>query len=283
MKKISLLILAVLAFSPAANAWEHAIHTGIAAIADANLTPNTKKAIAEILDGHTIANYAYWMDDVAGTEAYAETRQWHNAAFTHKNKLIAAKKASKSQSGDIRSAKAFEGLSKAVEALKKRDALSKEEIADNIRFIVYILADLHCPSHYVYSDLLTEREMKYYRGNSKKAESYMRLWEGMSITGTFNWQANEYVHQLNRKSADEINAVTSGSITKWLESNAAGYRAIYTMMVPDKRFNEKRKELRLWLNKIYPFATEQAAIAGYRIAKVLNGLFDDNETAVPIK
>lgn len=281
MKKIYLFILAVFAVSPAANAWNGAIHTGIAAIADANLTPATKKAVAEALDGRTITNYAYWMDDVAGTEAYSASRQWHNVALTPKGKIIPAKKAAKSQSEEIRSAQAFEGLAQAMTALKNRGALSKEEIADNIRYIVYILADLHCPSHYVYSDLLTERGIKYYRGNSKKAESYMKFWEAVAITGTFNWRANEYVHQLNRKSADEVKALTGGSIAKWIESNAGEYRKIYSMIEPGRRF--KDAEWRLWLNRIYPVSTEQAAVAGYRIAKVLNGLFDDAETAVPIK
>lgn len=281
MKKIFLLILAALAFSPAANAWDSAIHTGIAAIADANLTPAAKKAIAEALDGRTIANYGYWMDDVANIEAYAATRQWHNVAVTAKDRIMPAKKAVKSQSEDIRTAQAFDGLAKAVEALKKRDALSKEEIADNIRYIVYILADLHCPSHYVYADLLPERSLKYYREGSKKGESYMKFWDGISIAGTFNWRANEYVHQLSRKSADEVKALTDGSLTKWVESNAAEYRKIYSMTEADRRF--KSAEFRLWLNKIYPFATEQAAVAGYRIAKVLNGLFDDNEAAVAVK
>lgn len=281
MKKIYLLIFAAMTFSPAANAWNSAIHTGIAAIADANLTPATKKAVAEALDGHTIANYAYWMDDVAGIDKYAASRQWHNVALTPKGKIIVAKKAAKSQSEDIRSAQAFDGLVKAIEALKKRDTLSKEEIADNIRFIVYILADLHCPSHYVYSDLLAERSWKYFRDKAKKGDSYMTFWDGISITGTFNWRANEFAHQLNRKSAGEIEALTDGSITKWIESNAAEYRKIYSMITPDKRFDGK--EFRLWLNGIYPFSTEQVAVAGYRIAKVLNGLFDDGEPAAAIK
>lgn len=53
------------------------------------------------------------------------------------------------------------------------------------------------------------------------------------------------------------------------------------MITPDKRFDGK--EFRLWLNGIYPFSTEQVAVAGYRIAKVLNGLFDDGEPAAAIK
>lgn len=281
MKKIYLLLLAAVAFAPAASAWDNAIHTGIAAIADANLTPTAKKAIADVLDKRTIANYAYWMEDVAGTEAYAASRQWHNVALTPKGKIMAAKKVAKSQSEEIRTAKAFDGLAKAITALKNRGALSKKEIADNVRFIVYILADLHCPSHYVYTDLLAERDTKYYRGNSKKGESYMKFWEGISIAGTFYWRANEYVHQLDRKSADEVKALTGGSLTEWIESNAVEYRDIYSMLTPDQRF--KDTEWRLWLNGIYPFATEQAAVAGYRIAKVLNGLFDDSETAVPVK
>ena len=89
------------------------------------------------------------------------------------------------------------------------------------------------------------------------------------------------MHQLNRKGAEEIEALTSGTMAEWVTANARDYRFVYTSLLNDgNRFSNTK--YRLWLNKIYPFAEEQAAIAGYRIAKVLNGLFDGGAEKVAV-
>lgn len=280
MKKIYLLLLSALAFAPAANAWDGAIKTGIAAIADANLTPTAKKSIDAALGGHSITYYAYWLDNVSATEGYTQTKSWHYVAFTAKNKLIPAKKTAKSKVEIVKSAQAYEALVHAVEVLQNRGNATKEEIADNIRFVVGILADLHCPSHYVYADLLPQREWKYYYGN--KTYNYMRFWEATAFTNAFsNWRANEFVHQLNRKSEEQIRLLTSGTLTEWIVNNADEYRRIYTMITPDQKFD--KKSVRLWFNQFYPLSTEYITDAGYRIARVLNGLFDDNVAPVTVK
>jgi len=72
-----------------------------------------------------------------------------------------------------------------------------------------------------------------------------------------------------------------GSVTSWVISNAAAYREIYTLLKDGQKFNQK--SYRLWQNTIYPISTEQAAVAGYRIAAILNGLFDSNVANVKIK
>ncbi len=279
MKKIYLLLLAAFAFAPAAHAWENSIHTGIAAIADANLTPTAKKNIDAALGNHSIVYYAYWLHDVANTGDYTPSKTWHTVAFTPKCKMIAGKKADKSKEGIIRTAHAFDALTYAVETLQHRDNLTKAEIADNIRFVVCILADLHCPANYIYTDKLQERAWKY---NYNKDYNYMKFWQGYAFDGTFGmWRAAEFVHQLNRKSGEQIEALTAGSLTEWVTKNAAEYRRIYSMVTPDQKFD--KKSFRLWLNEFYPLSTEYIADAGYRIAYLLNGLFDDNAPKAKIK
>ena len=52
-------------------------------------------------------------------------------------------------------------------------------------------------------------------------------------------------------------------------------------LAPDQRF--KRKEYRAWLNKSYEMATDQIGVAGYRLAALLNGLFDESMPKKSIK
>ena len=129
------------------------------------------------------------------------------------------------------------------------------------------------------TDLLEKRKSYYYYNDKK--HNYMSYWESNSIRGTFDWRTNEYVHLLNRKSPEQIAQITAGSITDWVTGNAPLYRQVYGMLDTGTKFS--KKSLRLWQNKIYPIATEQVAVAGYRLAALLNSLFDSNAANVKLK
>lgn len=283
MKKIFFpTIAAAMLLVQSASAWNGQVHSGITAIAEANLTPTAKAEIERYLGGRPLTYYATWMDDISAEPGYSDCMEWHDVAFTSKYKMLDGRRAAKSDDERISHAKAFDGLKAAVKALEKRESLSDMEVADNIRFLINILADLHCPGHYLYTDLTPEQQNpRYYRNKSRKSQNYRTFWEGAAITQTHYWRANEFVHQLNRKSAEEVASLTSGNMADWVTANARDYRFVYTSLVNDgNRFSNNK--YRLWLNKIYPFAEEQAARAGYRIAKVLNGLFDQESERVPV-
>ena len=280
MKKL-LSLIAALALCHSAQAWDGALHTAVASVAHDNLTDVARTELAKALGGYSIIYDAQWLDDVAKGKEYAHVRNYHNVPLTAKGKIIAAKKAAKSQVEAIASAKAFDALCKAVTALESREKLSAKEVANNIRYIVYIVGDLHCASHYVFEDRIEHRSYKYYYNKEKKPRNYMKYWESEAITSTFSWKSNEFVHQLSRLSADEKARVTAGSLTKWVESNAALYRPMYDLMYNEHRFG--KDEYRLWHNNIYPLATDHIGVAGYRLAALLNGLFDASQPKVKIK
>ena len=277
MKKF-IIIIAALCCSLSASAWSRHIHSGIAAIAHDNLTEEAKKSITELLDGKSIVYYAQHIYDYADNEAYKHTKVWRNIAFTDKNKILKTKKAAKHEHKAISSALAYEGLVSSLTALQS-GKLTKEQTRDNMLCVITILSDLHCPTHYVFTDNLEKRK-SYYHYNDKKY-SYIGYWESNSIRGTFNWKTNEFVHQLSRKTPEQIAQITEGSVTDWITGNAQLYRSVYDLLDTGTRFDGK--SLRLWQNKIYPISTEQVAVAGYRIAAVLNSLFDSNAPQVKIK
>lgn len=277
MKKFITIIIALFTIQNA-SAWSRAIHAGIAAIADANLTEQTKEAISQALDGRNIVYSAQWMYDMEKTKGYEQTKNWRSVAVAKNNKPLNAKKSLNHKEDIVRRAQGLEALATAIRAIEA-GGLTKEQLADNIRYIVTIVGDLHCPTHYIYPEALELRKMHYFYNDKK--QSYTGYWEHSSIAGTFNWKTNEFVHQLNRKTPEQIAAITKGSITNWVTKNAAEYRNIYTLLESGKKFSQKG--LRVWQNSIYPISTEQAAIAGYRIAAILNGLFDSNVANVKIK
>ena len=279
MKKFATLILAALMLPQVTMAWNKHLHTAVAAVAEANLTPQAREAIVKALGEQKITDCAYWMEEVSKQEKYKHTTAWHNVVLTPKGKILADKKANKSKVEVVRTADALEGINKAVTALQNRQKLSAAEVADNIRFVVHIMADLHCPSHYVFTDLLEQRNIKYKQG--KKSRSYMQFWEGDVVTSTFGWKPREFVHQLCRLSDEQVAQLTAGSITDWVVSNAVVYRPIYSYVTNNEKFSSAA--YREWLNKSFGMATDQIGVAGYRLAAVLNGLFDDNAPKKSVK
>jgi hypothetical protein len=277
MKKFITIIVALLTIQ-SVSAWSRAIHAGIAAIADANLTEQAKENIRQALDGRNIVYSAHWMYDMEKTKGYEQTKNWRSVAVAKNNKPLNAKKSLNHKEDIVRRAQGLEALCAAINAIEA-GGLTKEQLADNIRYIVTIVADLHCPTHYIYPEALSQRKMHYYY-NYKKY-SYVGYWENNSIAGTFGWKSNEFVHILNRKSPEKIAEITSGSITSWIIKNAAEYRNIYTLLESGTTFTQSK--LRLWQNTIYPISTEIVAVAGYRTAAILNGLFDSNVKNVKIK
>ena len=277
MKKFITIIVALLTIQ-SVSAWSRAIHAGIAAIADANLTEQAKENIRQALDGRNIVYSAHWMYDMEKTKGYEQTKNWRSVAVAKNNKPLNAKKSLNHKEDIVRRAQGLEALCAAINAIEA-GGLTKEQLADNIRYIVTIVADLHCPTHYIYPEALSQRKMHYYYNDKKY--SYVGYWENNSIAGTFNWKSNEFVHILNRKSPEKIAEITSGSITSWIIKNAAEYRNIYTLLESGTTFTQSK--LRLWQNTIYPISTEIVAVAGYRTAAILNGLFDSNVENVKIK
>ncbi|MBQ9137282.1 MAG: hypothetical protein IJX65_01435 [Alistipes sp.] len=276
MRRFIIILLAALSIE-SASAWSRAIHSAIAAIADDNLTEQAKSEISKALGGHTITYYAQWMYDVADSEGYTHTKNWRSVAF-NKSKLISGKKIAKHSEDIVNRAQGLEALIAAVKAIEGGN-LTEQQLADNIRYIVTIVGDLHCPTHYIFTDMLPQRKAFYYYNDKKY--SYVSYWENNAVRGTFSWRTDEYVHQLSRKTPEQVAQITKGSITDWIVGNVPTYRGIYDLLESGSRFD--RKTMRLWQNNIYPISTEQVAIAGYRLAAILNGLFDSSVENVKIK
>ncbi len=274
MKRL-LILIAALCVGQSVMAWHQNIHAGITAIVDANLTPETKAAIAEYLPNKNLLFYANWHSFVEQDDPYKEASKWHHLAIDKRGNIMPIKKVAKSKCELLSSSLAYDGLSRAIATIENRQHHAKGEVAAAICFLAHIVADMHCPTHYVYADMpVEERKPAFYLPKAKKSADYQKFWESEALTNTFNWRAGEYCHQLNRKSREEVEALTAGSVEDWLVHNAKEYRSIYRLVSNGVRFD--KTAYRLWNNRIYPIAVECVTAAGYRTAHLLNTLFDAN-------
>lgn len=254
-KKIGFLCLIVsFCFSQSALSFGRMGHDAVAYIAECNLTHKAKKNIAKYLD-RSIVYYASWMDEYRATPTYRHTNGWHTAAVDRNLQYTDAVRKS---GGD-----AVCELENAIEMLKGYRNLDDSTVAVNIKYVIHLVGDMHCPTHVKYPDI----KMSYTIKLNGKAYSYHSVWDTHVIESAHRWGYMEWQHQMDRCSKKEKKAIVAGTPRDWFHENAVNCRVIYDMATAD---SEQGKD---FLNAAHPLAESQILKAGYRLAAILNELF----------
>ena len=140
MKKLLLLLLfAGLLNTGSVFGWGREGHETIAKIAERNLTKKAKKRIEKYLGGHSIVYFAKWMDEYRHTPEYKFTNNWHtvpvNAGLRYEDSMLAT------------GGNAIYGLEQAIENLKNYRSLTDSAVEVNLKYIIHLVGDMHCPAH----------------------------------------------------------------------------------------------------------------------------------------
>ena len=172
MKRIIFIILVGLTAAAPAFGWGREGHETIAKIAENHLKPSAKKKIEKYLGGYSIVHFAKWMDDYRHTPEYKFTTTWHtapvDASLKYNEDLLNPEK------GD-----AIYGLEGAIKALENYKELPDSAVAVNIKYVLHLVGDMHCPSHVKY----TGRKMnfKMYMPKSTTQIGAHAFWDSGSI------------------------------------------------------------------------------------------------------
>ena len=92
------------------------------------------------------------------------------------------------------------------------------------------------------------------------------------ISRSHRWGYLEYAHQLDRCTKQQINTITAGTLRDWFHENARDSRHIYELVGPNEKLD--KNETKSFVNHTHEYAERQILRAGYRLAHVLNELFD---------
>ena len=256
MKKFIFIIITLLYSNEFVSAWSRTGHDAIAYIAECNLTPKAKKTIEKYLDGKSIVYYASWMDEYRKTPEYGNTTNWHMTAVDEQFNCAEVMPNGKKTNAAIE-------VENAMNLLKNYQNLSDSAVAVNIKYLVHLVGDMHCPVHIHYPGLKIAFNIKL----NGVVDSYHHVWD-MTINETCHkWYYTEWQQQLDRCSEKEKEAIMSGTPRDWCHDNAIYCRKIYDMAVPDGEYGVD------FLNAAHPIAEHQILYAGYRLAKVLNDIF----------
>lgn len=259
MKKLILSILAGLILCGPAFGWGREAHEIIAKIADNNFKPSARKTIEKYLGNHSVVYWAKWMDDYRKTPEYAFTSNWHVLNVDKDLKYYPNTK-----NGD-----AVSGMKQAIEALKNYKELSDSAVAVNLKYIIHLMGDMHCPSHIYYDGIDQNYKVKFGGGYIKPVlESKVHtVWDQYAIQSCRIWSVSEYAEELDRLSRKEIKTITSGTFEDWAHENAERCMVQFDMAKPNTNIAQD------FINEAMPLIETQMLYAGYRLAFVLNSLF----------
>lgn len=259
MKRILSLAFAVFCVSGYAFGWGREGHEVIAKIADNNLKTSARNKIERYLGNHSIVYYAKWMDDFRHTSEYKFTHKWHVVSVDENLVYVP-----NYEVGD-----AIVGLEQAIATLSNYKELSDSTVAVNIKYIIHLVADMHCPGHIYYKGRNQDFIVNF-GGGYVKPEIKTKIhsvWDQYAIQATRIWSVSEYANELDRFSFKEKASMSVGTPIEWVHDNAQRCLFQFEMAKPEQKLAQD------FVNEAMPLLETQMIYAGYRLAALLNNLF----------
>ena len=248
-------------------AWGPKGHDVVASIAEQHLTKKTRKALNELLDDKSIVYYSSWMDNIQNSpqwkDGYDKTKTWH---YANVDKGLTYQTMQKNENGDV--VTSLTQLTK--ELTENYDNLSDSVKVDYIKMIVHMVGDLHCPMH---AGRLTDRG-----GNSVKVKwfgqktSLHSVWDSKMIDSARKWGYKEWTEQLDRKSKKYRKSIVQGNYEEWFTDTVKYAAEIYDYV---ERMDKEEPNLSYqFVYDFSPLLEDRLLTGGYRLAHVLNSIFD---------
>ena len=234
--------------------WGRIGHDAVAYIAECNLSPKAQR-IAETYLGHSIVYFSSWMDDYRRSPGYEHTTYWHMAPVDERMYYTDEVRSSR---GD-----AVCELENAIGLLKNYRQLDDSTVAANLRYVIHLVGDMHCPAHVDYPGV----ELWYDVSFNGKKRSYHSVWDSGIIEASRKWHYVEWQQQLDRCTRRQKREIMAGTPRDWFHQTAVECRDIYALAPPGCELG------RDFINAASPRVERQILRAGYRLAKVLNDLF----------
>ena len=257
MKRVVLVILAVVLLGSPAFGWGREGHETIAKIAERHLQPSARKKIESYL-GHSIVYYAKWMDEHRHLPEYSFTNDWHMCTVDENLEHL-----------PVSHDDSYTALGKAIEVLKDYRNQTDSTVAVNLKYVIHLAGDLHCPSHITYKghngDFMVNFGGGYILPKTKAHFHY--VWDYLAIQSCRIWSPGEYAHELDRLSRKEIKGIASGTPQQWLRDSAERCLLQFELAHPGDTLAQD------FVNAAMPLIETQMLYAGYRLAHLLNTLF----------
>ena len=243
-----------------AEEWGSTGHRVVAEVANKYLTDNSNEKIIKILDGETLVNASTYADDIKSDSRYSEYYDWH---FINMELDEVYENTVPSEKGDI-----YIAINKCLDVLES-DLVSDSDKSFYLKLLVHFVGDLHQPLHLGrYEDRGANRIfVKWFGRNS----NLHRVWDSEMING-HNMSYSELA--LNLPNTDflvftkESKNFERSDILDWINEVHKYTNQIYEGVSNDDKLGYN------YQYENFDTTKELLLIAGIRLAKILNYLFD---------
>ncbi|PQJ32435.1 S1/P1 Nuclease [Nonlabens arenilitoris] len=252
MRYIIALFLFLVTYTVQADDWGKTGHRTTGAIADQYLNKKARKAIAQLLDGESLALVSTYADDIKSDTLYRAYGPQHyvNIPFdktydTHPQ----------SEKGDI-----IQAIDHCIATLKS-DMASKEEKAFQLRLLVHFIGDLHQPLHTGISEDKggNDFQVRWYRDGS----NLHRVWDSQMIE-SYGMSYSELAINMPQLTRKELKAMASGTHRDWLEDSRIVVRDIYANTTVGEKLGYR------YMYDYFAVLKGQLQKGGVRLAALLN-------------
>ena len=271
MKRFLILCITISLLSTTAYGWGRREHAAVAKIAENHLTPKAKDMLHKYMHRRSLVYYSCYADDYQPLYidlGWEPSNYKRMAMFPHTYNLDKEGKPLR----DIRYGDKYEkNCLYFIDTWAKELKKNHKKMNDSVRLtrlalIVHAVGDMHSPVHMRFRN---DKTLGVYKViyNGKKRD-FHGLWDSGLVGAVNPWSYNDMARILDRSSEAEIAEIVKGDVYDWGEEVARTalrlrkYKA-NDVIDPAQFKRECLDEGELLIRK-----------AGYRLAKVLNDIFE---------
>lgn len=236
--------------------WGATGHRTVGKIAEDYLKNKTKRKIAELLNGESLALVSTFGDDIKSDESYRKYNTWHYVNMPFGVKYQDSEKNSK---GD-----AVAGIEKCKEVILDASA-TKEDKVFHLKMLVHLIGDLHQPMHVGRSEDKGGNDIQVQWFN--RGTNLHRVWDSDMIN-QFNMTYTELADNANKISKEQVKFLQKGTVADWANETQQHAIKVYASVAIGEKLGYR------YMYDYFDLARSQLQVGGIRLAKVLNDLFD---------
>lgn len=258
---IAVLSLAAMMSTQSAMAWGKWGHRISAYIAEQHLTEKANAECRRYLK-HSLPYFASWQDYWRHCKGFEEACTAHshyvNPDFTLKGK----------GSPDRDPVSRVDKITKQMENGKYL-TMPDSIVAMNLKLLIHMTTDMHCPSHITYDKSSNFPMRKVIKVRGKKVVRHT-FWDGSPMHLHPKWKIERFAKAYDTYSEKEIKKFCKGDPYKWGYANACAMVKTFDYWDEGEELTKMSEERRQVIENM---THKQLAIGGYRLAHLLNRIF----------
>ena len=248
-------------------AWGRLGHRVIARIAEKNLNPKAKAAIAALLEeGESIADASTWADENRGR--LPKTAPWHYVDVP-----LDEPRYDPRFSADVAQKGCIVDKIHEFQATLKDPARSVEDRRFALRFLIHCVQDLHQPLHVGdnHDKGGNQTQVRFY----DRGTNMHRLWDSLIIERAGDDEDFWLADLAPFDTPENREAAMRGTVEDWATESLLAARAAYQVPETKKRMKPGQKLSDAYYNANLPVVRQRLYQASIRLATLLNEAFPE--------